>query len=368
MKIAQIAPLQESVPPKLYGGTERVVHCLTEALTDKGHEVTLFASGDSDTKACLVPCCDRALRLNPDSPNSLARQVLMIERVFRAAEQFDILHFHIDYIHFPLLRRLARPSLTTFHWRLDLPEFEPLAEEFTEVPVSSVSYSQRSALPGMNWAGTVHHGLDETTFEYSAKNEGYLAFLGRLSPEKGPLEAIEIAKRTGLRLKIAAKINDFEQDYFETEIEPHLAHPLIEYVGEICEEEKSEFLGGAHALLFPIKWPEPFGLVMIEALACGTPVVAFRNGSVPEVLRNGITGYIVRDVDQAVEAVKAAADLDRSLCRKEFEKRFTASAMADTYLMIYRKLILKTLTAQEESTWKKSSRSQVSITSSQLPH
>ncbi|MGE4469928.1 MAG: glycosyltransferase family 4 protein [Desulfovibrio sp.] len=368
MKIAQVAPLHESVPPKFYGGTERVVHYLTEELVRKGHEVTLYASGDSRTSARLRPCCDEALRLDPQCQNTLVHHVLMIERLLQESRHYDMIHFHVDYIHFPLLRRFDMTALTTFHWRLDLPDFLPFASEYTELPVSSISLSQQRPLPQMNWVGTVYHGLPRNLLRFNPRPEGYLAFLGRLSPEKGIEEAVQTALRARMPLKIAAKINDFEQDYYDEVLRPLFRHPLIEFVGEIDEARKNEFLGNASALLFPIKWPEPFGLVMIEALACGTPVIAFPNGSVPEVLRHGVSGWLVDDVDGAVDAVACLGMLSRRRCRAEFEHRFDAGTMADNYLRIYKNLINSRHERSGGRQWKKSSRLPVNTTFSPRPH
>ncbi|WP_022661261.1 glycosyltransferase family 4 protein [Paucidesulfovibrio longus] len=368
MKIAQVAPLHESVPPKLYGGTERVVHNLTEELVRKGHEVTLYASGDSTTSARLRPCCDEALRMNPECQNTVVHHVLMLERLFQDAREYDIIHFHVDYIHFPLLRRLDVAGLTTFHWRLDLPDFLPIACEFRELPVTSISFSQRRPLPQMNWVGNVYHGLPPESLRYEPKPEGYLAFLGRLSPEKGIEEAVEIAKRTRMPLKIAAKINDFERDYYEDILRPLFRHSLVEFLGEIDDSQKSGFLGNASALLFPIKWPEPFGLVMIEALACGTPVIAFPNGSVPEVLRHGVSAWIVDDVDRAVDAVGCLGMLSRRRCRAEFERRFTSEVMAENYLRIYERILSQRQQRAGGGKWTRSSKLPGNTTFSQRPH
>lgn len=368
MKIAQVAPLHESVPPKLYGGTERVVHHLTEELVRQGHDVTLYASGDSQTSARLCACCDEALRLNPECQNTMVHHVLMLERLFQDARKFDIIHFHVDYIHFPMLRRFNVAGLTTFHWRLDLPDFLPIACEFTDLPMSSISLSQRRPLPQMNWVGNVYHGMPVDLLRFNPNPEGYLAFLGRLSPEKGIEEAVEIAKRVRLPLKIAAKINDFERDYYEDILVPLFTHPLIEFIGEIDEEHKSGFLGNASALLFPIKWPEPFGLVMIEAMACGTPVIAFPNGSVPEVIRHGISGWIVDDVDGAVHAASCLGMLSRHRCRAEFERNFTSETMADNYLKIYRQLLGDQQEREKGRAWTKSSRLPGNTTFSRRPH
>jgi len=341
MKIAQIAPLYESVPPKYYGGTERIVSYLTEALVREGHEVTLFASGDSTTKANLVAGCHRALRLDKKSVDQIAHHVLLAEMVFQRAHEFDIIHSHVDYFPFSLMRRSPTPVLTTLHGRLDMPDLAPLYKEFSDMPVVSISNSQREPLPHIGWQGTVYHGLpidDETFHEESGK---YLAFLGRICPEKRVDRAIATAKKCGIPLKIAAKVDKVDQDYFDQYIKQLLEDPLIEYVGEIGEGEKDKFLGEAYALMFPIDWPEPFGLVMIEAMACGTPVIARRCGSVPEVIEEGVTGFIVESADEAAEAVKKIASLSRRRCRQAFEERFTDSRMAKDYLRIYQQLIEK---------------------------
>jgi glycosyltransferase involved in cell wall biosynthesis len=338
MKIAQIAPLCERIPPRLYGGTERVVSHLTEELVRQGHQVTLFASGDSQTAAELVPCCETALRLAPSAGDPLPYHVMMVEEVRRRANEFDVLHFHVDFLHFPLIRPFLERTVTTLHGRLDLPELVPFYKVFGDIPLVSISDDQRRPMPPVNWRGTVHHGLppDLLPFRPDAAG-GYLAFLGRISPEKRPDWAIEIAVRAGLPLKIAAKIDKVDQRYWNEVIAPLVAaHPCVEYVGEIVEGEKADFLGGARALLFPIDWPEPFGLVMIEAMACGTPVIAFRRGSVPEVIEHGVSGFIVESVEEAVDAVTRLDALSRAGARRCFERRFTAERMATDYLTIYR--------------------------------
>ncbi|MBX6324914.1 MAG: glycosyltransferase family 4 protein [Chthoniobacterales bacterium] len=339
MKIAQVAPLFESVPPKLYGGTERVVSYLTEELVRQGHEVTLFASGDSVTRARLVAACRRSLRLDKHCQDQLAHQILMLERVFQRATEFDIVHFHVDYLHFPLSRRERITHVTTLHGRLDIPDIYPLYQEFREMPVVSISNGQREPLPWANWQGTVYHGVPADMYKFREEPGTYFAFLGRISPEKRVDRAIEIAKRVQFPLKIAAKVDRVDRDYFETVVEPLLRHPLIEFVGEIGEGEKDEFLGNAYALLFPIDWPEPFGLVMIEAMACGTPVIAYRNGAVPEVMEEGHTGFIVEALEDAVEAARRVPELSRKRCREVFEKRFTATRMAQDYLRVYERLV-----------------------------
>ena len=340
MRIAQIAPLAESCPPSLYGGTERIVSYLTEELVRQGHEVTLFASGDSATRAELVPCCDMALRLDTRVRDRLPYYVMMLDRVMASASSFDVLHFHIDMVHFPLLRRVPVRAVTTLHGRLDLPDLQPFYVHFPHFPLVSVSNAQRAPMPPVNWAGTVHHGLPANLLACCANPRGdYLAFLGRISPEKRPDLAIEIAARAGMPLKIAAKIDKVDRDYWESTIRPLVAgHPEVDYIGEIDEHHKAAFLGNARALLFPIDWPEPFGLVMIEAMACGTPVVAFACGSVPEVIEAGVSGYIVRSIDEAVAAVHRAATLPRAAVRAAFEARFTVERMALEYVRIYQSL------------------------------
>jgi glycosyltransferase involved in cell wall biosynthesis len=340
MNIAQIAPLAESVPPRLYGGTERIVSFLTEQLVSMGHDVTLFASGDSQTAAELCSCCDLALRLNPSVKDHLPHLLLLLDQVARRAHEIDALHFHIDLLHFPLIRNWAGRTVTTLHGRLDLPELVPFYRAFPDVPLVSISDEQRRPLPPVNWIRTVYHGLPADLLPYRSRPEqGYLAFLGRISPEKRPDRAIEIARRTGWPLKIAAKIDRVDQDYWDEVIKPMIqASPDIEFVGEISEHQKADFLGNATALLFPIDWPEPFGLVMIEAMSCGTPVVAFRRGSVPEVVDHGRSGLIVDEIDEAVEAVGRAAAMSRAAVRTIFEERFTVERMAREYVDVYQKL------------------------------
>jgi glycosyltransferase involved in cell wall biosynthesis len=339
MKIAQVSPLYESVPPKMYGGTERVVSYLTEELVAQGHEVTLFASGDSITRARLISPCEHSLRLDPDCVDQVAHHILMLEQVYQYANEFDIIHFHIDYLHFPLSRRHRTLNVTTLHWRLDIPDLVALYQEFREMPVVSISNAQREPLSWANWQGTVYHGLPEDLYTFRAEAGSYLAFLGRISPEKRVDRAIEVASRVGLPLRIAAKVSPDEQEYFEEEIKPLLDHPLIEYVGEVGDSEKDEFLGNAYALLFPIDWPEPFGLVMIEAMACGTPVVAYKRGSVPEVIEEGATGFMVDNLEETVQAVERVDTIDRGECRRIFEERFSARRMTQDYLAIYQRLV-----------------------------
>jgi glycosyltransferase involved in cell wall biosynthesis len=339
MRIAQIAPLFEAVPPKLYGGTERIVSYLTEELVGLGHDVTLFASGDSVTSAKLAPMAPRALRLDPGVGDPMARPLMMMESVFRRAHEFDALHFHTDYWSFSLFTRQATPFVTTLHGRLDLPEIWPLYEAHSSVPLVSISDSQRNPMRWANWAATIHHGLPERLLvPQGTAQPSYLAFLGRISPEKRVDRAIEIAGRCGLPLKIAAKVDRADRDYFEERIRPLLSQPHVEFIGEIGDGEKAEFLSGAHALLFPIGWPEPFGLVMIEAMACGVPVVAFNHGSVPEVIEDGLTGFIVDDIEGAVRAVERLPALSRAAVRRRFEERFTARRMAEEYVGLYAKL------------------------------
>jgi glycosyltransferase involved in cell wall biosynthesis len=339
VRIAQVAPLYESVPPKYYGGTERVVSYLTEELVRQGHKVTLFASGDSCTRAELVAGCPKALRLDSGCVDRLAHHVLMLEQVLKRSNSFDIIHFHVDYLHFPLSRRLERPQVTTLHGRLDLPDLVPVYREFYDMPVVSISDSQRTPLPHANWVRTIHHGLPESLYQFCPQPEGYYAFIGRISPEKRVDRAIEIAKQTGVKLKIAAKVDEVDREYFEKEIRASLDHPLIEFIGEIGEDKKSDFLGNARALLFPIDWPEPFGLVMIEAMACGTPVIAYRCGSVPEVIDHGLNGFIVQNMEEAVEAARQVTNLDRRNCRETFERRFSVRRMAQEYVGQYAALI-----------------------------
>ncbi|HEY2683848.1 MAG TPA: glycosyltransferase family 4 protein [Steroidobacteraceae bacterium] len=338
MKIAQVAPLIEAVPPKFYGGTERVVAYLTDALVELGHEVTLFASGDSSTKAKLAPMWPRALRLDPSVHDHFAPVFIELETLARRAHEFDVIHSHLDYFAYPTLRLLGAPAVTTLHGRLDLPELAPLYGRYDEIPVVSISDSQRSPLPAANYVATIHHGLPQNLLQAGPGGE-YLAFLGRISPEKAPDAAIRIAAQSGMPLKIAAKVDRVDQEYFKSTIEPLLKGADVEFIGEIAEHQKSEFLGNAAALVFPIAWREPFGLVMIEAMACGTPVVAFNNGSVPEVLEDGVTGYIVDGEREAVDALRHIRGLDRQRIRAEFDRRFTAQHMAQNYVKLYSRLI-----------------------------
>ena len=340
MRIAQIAPLYEAVPPKLYGGTERVVSYLTDELVDLGHDVTLFASGDSHTRATLEVAWPHALRLDTSTRDVLAPHMLMLEKVRQCVHEFDVLHFHLDYLPFSLFSQLDTPFVTTLHGRLDLPELQAVFDTFPKVPVISISDSQRLPLPQANWLDTIYHGLPENLLTpQPQKEQKYLAFLGRLCPEKRPDLAVRIAAQSGLPLKIAAKVDKADQEYFNAEVEPLLSQAHVEFLGEISEREKPGFLSGAKALLFPIDWSEPFGLVMIEAMACGTPVIAFNRGSVPEVIDHGVTGYICEDVDDALGALKKIDELSRIEIRAQFERRFTAATMAQNYLNSYASLL-----------------------------
>jgi glycosyltransferase involved in cell wall biosynthesis len=338
MRIAQVAPLYESVPPALYGGTERVVSYLTEELVKQGHQVTLFASGDSVTQARLIPASDSALRLNEGVSDPLAHHFVLLEEVFARASDFDIIHFHIDYLHFPFSQRQTTPHVTTLHGRLDLPDLIPLHKKFNEMPVVSISDAQRLPLPWANWQGTVYHGLPMDLYQPRSEPGDYLVFLGRISVEKRFDRAVKIAKGAGMRLKCAAKIDESDRQYFEETIKP-LDDRVVESVGEVGDADKQELLANAYALLFPIDWPEPFGLVLIEAMACGTPVIAYRCGSVPELVDDGVTGFIVDELDAAIEAVPKIRALDRNSCRRRFEERFSATRMAREYVAIYQRLI-----------------------------
>jgi glycosyltransferase involved in cell wall biosynthesis len=342
MRVAQIAPLTESVPPRLYGGTERVVAFLTEELVAMGHDVTLFASGDSDTSAELEAAWPCALRFDPSIRDTMAPHMLMMEQVYRRASEFDVLHFHLDYWSFSLFGRQATPFLTTLHGRLDLPELVPVFDSFPTVPLVSISDAQRHPLPGANFIETVHHGLPIDLLTPRPVAPRYLAFLGRICPEKRPDRAIRIARRSGIPLKMAAKVDRVDEDYFRNTIEPMIDGTSVELIGEINDLEKPDFLSGAIGLLVPIDWPEPFGLVMIEAMACGTPVIAFNRGSVPEIIEHGVTGYIVEDEAQALAAIARLGRLSRSTIRQRFERRFTARRMAEDYLGLYRRLAVKT--------------------------
>jgi glycosyltransferase involved in cell wall biosynthesis len=339
MRIAQVAPLIESVPPKHYGGTERIIAYLTEELVRFGHKVTLFASGDSVTSAELVPVCRRSFRQNRRAKDYLSREVLLMDHVMERAGEFDLIHFHTGCLHYLICRHLPVPNITTLHGRLDTPEVLRLYERFRHMPMISISNSQRAPWPCANWQATIYHGLPQDLFRFHPERGDYLAFLGRASSEKRVDRAIEIAKRVGMPVKIAAKVDRADRRYFKREIEPLLNDPHIEWVGEISDKDKDEFLGNAYALLFPIDWPEPFGLVMIEAMACGTPVVAYEGGSVSEVMENGVTGFVVNNIEQAVEAVRRIRELSRAGCRDVFEKRFIASRMASGYVDVYKRLI-----------------------------
>ena len=339
MRIAQVAPLAEAVPPKLYGGTERVVSWLTEELVRRGHDVTLFASGDSITAATLVPACSQALRL-AGIRDHLASHIVLMRDVRRLAESFDIIHFHVDLVQYAMFEDLAHKTLTTMHGRLDVPDFMPVYQAFPEMPLISISDHQRHPMPpDVNWLATIPHGLPKDLIPFNAKGGEYLAFLGRISPEKRPDRAIEIAKRAGMPLKIAAKVDRVDQGYFDQVIAPLLNDPLIEFIGEISQHQKAEFLGNAKALLFPIDWPEPFGLVMIEAMSAGTPVIAWGNGSVPEVIKNGVSGFIVDSMDEAAEVTSKVGALSRHDVRNHFLAKFTVERMARAYEVTYKRLL-----------------------------
>lgn len=339
MRIAQVAPLIESVPPKHYGGTERIVSYLTEELVRAGHEVTLFASGDSVTSARLIASCERSLRKNERCKDPVAREVLLVDHVIEHVDELDLIHFHTGYLHFPVCRYLPVPHVTTLHGRLDIPDLVPVFDRFRNEPLISISNVQRQPLPWANWEATIYHGLPNDLFVFQPNQGKYLAFLGRISPEKRVDRAIEIAKRASMPLKIAAKVDRVDRRYFKRDIEPLLKQSHVEWIGEISDQAKNEFLGNAYALLFPIDWPEPFGLVMIEAMACGTPVIAYDSGSVPEVMEEGVTGFIVRDLNSAAKAVSQVCNLSRSRCREVFERCFAASRMASDYIDVYERLI-----------------------------
>jgi glycosyltransferase involved in cell wall biosynthesis len=342
MKIAQIAPLMESIPPRLYGGSERIASYLTEELVSQGHDVTLFASGQSITAAKLVPCCAQPLRMNPAVVDIIPYYMLMLDKVRRMASEFDVMHFHIDQFHFPIFHEYARRTVTTLHGRQDLPDLKRLYEGFPDMPLVSISRAQRGPIRDANFAATIHHGLPLNLLVPTFEPQGnYLAFLGRISPEKGVDRAINLARSTGFPLKIAAKVDRVDEAYFRAEIEPLINHPGIEYVGEIDDRHKSRFLGQARALLFPINWPEPFGLAMIEAMASGTPVLAFRNGAVAEVIDEGVTGCVVDSIEEAIAALDRVLALDRGLVRQRFEERFSVARMADDYVSIYKQLLDK---------------------------
>jgi glycosyltransferase involved in cell wall biosynthesis len=339
MKIAQVSPLFESVPPKAYGGTERVISYLTEELVKRGHEVTLFASGDSITSATLISAVSSSIRPDPENLAWLAYHTIHMDLVSQLAHTFDIIHFHTDYLHFPLARKLGTPHVTTLHGRQDLPELAPIYQQFADLPLVSISNSQRGPLPHANWIDTVYHGLPSDLYSFCATPGNYFAFVGRVSPEKRLDRAIEIAEQCGMPLYVAAKIDKADEPYFNECIKPLFRKPCVTYVGEVCEKEKGELLEHAKALLFPIDWPEPFGLVMIESLSCGTPVIAYRNGSIPEIMEDGVTGFVVSNQDEAVRAAMRIDDIDRNGCRSVFERRFTAAHMADNYLRVYQGLL-----------------------------
>jgi glycosyltransferase involved in cell wall biosynthesis len=353
MRIAQLAPLWESVPPQRYGGTERIVSYLTEELMRLGHDVTLFASGDSTTTARLTPMCDKALRLAPDMLCRDAPFILLLGRAFGACvDQFDVIHSHLDIMAFPLARRCTVPVLTTLHGRLDLPELIPVFRDFVGLPVVSISQAQRRLIPWANWQATIHHGLPRALYRFYPEPGKYLAFLGRLSPEKCPDHAIEIAKRVGMPIRIAAKVDPIDREYFTARIKPILDHPLVEYLGEITDEEKNDFLGNAYALVCPYDWPEPFGLVLIESLACGTPVLAYRRGSIPEIIDHGQTGLICDTLEEMTDAVARVPKINRRHCRDVFEERFTVERMTQSYLSLYERLDLLQSSFAEKQTWR----------------
>lgn len=339
MRIAQVAPLTESVPPKAYGGTERIVCYLTNELVKQGHDVTLFASGDSLTSAKLFAPTPVALRHNPKNLDPLAHIFYMLEMVRQMEPEFDFIHYHVDYLHFPFSRRSAAPHCTTMHGRLDIDDLQALFKEFSEMPLISISNAQRKPMPFSNFVKTIYHGIPLNLLKLKEEKGKYLAFIGRISPEKRLDRAIEIAEKLQLPLKVAAKVDKADLQYYESRIKPYMNNPLVEYMGEINDSEKNDFLGNAMALLFPIDWPEPFGLVMIESMACGTPVIAFNCGSVPEVIDDGKTGFIVNTVEEAVKKLKNIDSLDRRLCRKTFEERFADTRMATDYIKVYKKLI-----------------------------
>ena len=354
MKIAQVAPLYERVPPPGYGGTERVVSWLTEELVRLGHNVTLFASGDSRTNARLIPGSTTSLRTSPDCQDFLVHHMLMLEELRKRRDEFDIVHFHTDYLHFPLCREWQLCNITTLHGRLDLPDLVPLYREFTDMPVVSISQEQRRPLPGANWVGNVYHGLPENSLLFHGGPGSYLAFIGRISPEKRPDRAIAIANAAEMKLRIAAKVDRADRTYFENQIKPLLDQPNVDFIGEIGDEQKADFLGNAVACLSPIDWPEPFGLNMIEAMACGTPTIAFRHGSVPEVIENGVSGIIVESVEEAVQAVERVKLMSREACRIAFEQRFTVHRMANDYLRLYEQTIKEHLPFYQRSPASKS--------------
>lgn len=362
MRIAQISPLFESVPPRKYGGTERVVHYLTEELVAQGHDVTLFASGDSETSATLAPGIEKSLRLHAGYDNYQIPHLLMFENVRRRAHEFDIVHFHTDFLHFPTARHFASSTVTTLHGRIDIAHYPELFSEYGDMPLVSISHSQRSPIPDAPWRATVHHGLPTGLYRFQEYPAGYAAFLGRISPDKGPDAAIEIARRAGVKLRMAAKVDPNDRAYFERKIRPLIeSDPNVEFIGEIGEEEKSEFLGNAAVLLFPIDWPEPFGLVMIEAMACGTPVVAFPRGAAPEVVEEGVTGFIAASLESAVERVRAIHQIDRKTCHRRATERFSMARVARAYLTVYEDLIAEHRAAQRPPVpaWKTSFSSKI---------
>jgi glycosyltransferase involved in cell wall biosynthesis len=338
MRIAQIAPLYESVPPKLYGGTERVVAYLTDELVNQGHDITLFASGDSDTRAKLVAISPHALRLH-NHLDPLSYHILQLQEVFERVNEFDILHFHTDYLHFPFSSNNHLTTITTLHGRLDIDDLKPIYKKFVDMPIVSISDAQREPLPAANWIGTVYHGLPLNLYKQGKGKGDYVTFIGRISPEKRADRAIEIARQAGMKIKIAAKIDKADQVYFEKEIRHLFKLPHVEFLGEVGENEKAELLGDAIAMLFPIDWKEPFGMVTIESLACGTPVIAYNHGSVAEIITHGKTGYVVEDIGQAVKALKQIHDISRDECRASFENRFTSTTMAKNYLRLYEKMV-----------------------------
>ena len=339
MRIAQIAPLAESVPPKLYGGTERVVAWLIDELVELGHDVTLFASGNSKTRAKLVPVWPYAFRLSRQRTDPVAVQAVLLETMAARAKEFDVIHCHIDWLALPLLTRSGVPFLTTMHGRLDIPGLPDVVRHFPKAPFVSISNNQRLPLPGAHWLGTVYHGLPSQSLSPRFEPGSYLAFLGRLTKEKGPEDAIRIARDVGMPLRIAAKVPKGERSYFKEQLEPKIDGRVVQLTGEVNDQTKEEFLANAAALLFPIDWPEPFGLVMIEAMACGTPVIAYRHGSVPEVIDEGVTGFVVDSEEEAVRAVGRLGEIDRRQVRACFERRFTARRMAGGYLALYEDLV-----------------------------
>jgi glycosyltransferase involved in cell wall biosynthesis len=349
VRIAQVSPLWESVPPQLYGGTERIVSYLTEELVRLGHDVTLFASGDSATTARLEPICEYALRLKSGIFNRDAPMMMLMERALGRPGDFDIIHSHLDFLGFPLARRNPVPTVTTFHGRLDLPELQPVFREYAEMPMVSISDAQREPIAWANWQATVYHGLPRDLYTFHPNRGKYLAFLGRIAPEKRPDHAIELAKRAGILLRIAAKVDPVDREYFHSKIEPLLSHPLVEYLGEICDVEKDEFLGEAMALVCPYDWPEPFGLVLIEALACGTPVLAYRRGSIPEIIEDGITGFVCDGLDDMAEAITRIPEIDRHRCRWTFEHTFNVERMARDYLRVYEQVLNRTRENETET-------------------